>query len=71
MSWLGTLNFVVLQWLFVRLGESRETSYRGDGELIGTRRTGWVWIRGVVPLTGWWSSYWFVSVKLSKAELNQ
>lgn len=48
MSWLGLLNFCVLQWFFVRLA-----GVRG-----GPRR--WVWMFGVVPLTGWWSDFRFV-----------
>lgn len=48
-SWLGALNFLVLQWLFVRLVETvdEETGAHEKWELIGF----------VVPMTGWWTSY--------------
>ena len=46
--WLGRLNFLVLQWFFVRL--AREVNQ--DGSHIR-----WVWGKGVVPLTGWWSDF--------------
>lgn len=40
-TWVGWLNIVVLQWFFVRLGY-------GDK---------WTILKGIVPLTGWWSDY--------------
>lgn len=52
MTRLGWLNFVVFQWFFVRLGRVRDMD---SGEQIG-----WGWIKGVVPLTGWWSDYRYV-----------
>lgn len=48
-SALCLLNFVVLQWAFVRLA-------RLVDDETGKQR-GWIWIVGVVPLTGWWSPY--------------
>ncbi len=50
-SWLGTLNFLVLQWLFLRLQEVGDIV---DGKWVHER---WELRRWVVPLTGWWSSY--------------
>lgn len=47
LTWLGALNFVVLQWFGVRL-----VRVSADGRTIGWR----VW-RWIVPLTGWWSDY--------------
>jgi hypothetical protein len=51
-SWLGVLNFVVLQWFFVRLEASIETPViPGKSEMtLG-------WITHIVPLTGWWGYY--------------
>lgn len=48
MTWLGMLNFVVLQWFFLRLARVREPA----GAVVG-----YTWLVGVVPLTGWWSDY--------------
>lgn len=42
--WLGWLNFIVLQWFFVRRAVITK-----NGKVIG-----WCWIKGVVPITGWW-----------------
>ena len=47
--WYGLLNFIVLQWFFVRLG-------RVQIKIKGQRKwksAGLVWIGGIVPLTGW------------------
>jgi hypothetical protein len=46
-TWVGWLNVLLFQWFFVRL------SY-------GTK---WSWLTGVVPCTGWWSDYRFVTNK--------
>ena len=50
-SALGALNFLVLQWLFVRLQET--VSDDGAHER-------WDIIGLIVPLTGWWSRYVYV-----------
>lgn len=47
MSGLGWLNFVVAQWLFVRLARQTE-----NGVTVG-----WVLLVPVIPLTGWLSDY--------------
>ena len=47
MTWLGWLNFIVLQWFFIRLIAGR-TVYG---------LTYWKWIYFIVPLTGWWNNY--------------
>lgn len=48
-SWVGWLNFLVLQWLCVRL----------QGEVdLDDGATKWAFIGPVLPLTGWWSRYW-------------
>lgn len=44
-TWLLCLNFAVLQWLTLRLARV----------YIGERTVGWRLLRGIVPLTGWWS----------------
>jgi hypothetical protein len=49
-SWLGWLNYLVLQWFFVRLARVIDSG----------RTVGWKWLVGVVPLTGWWSDFRFV-----------
>ena len=54
MSWLGVLNFLVLQWFFVRLAGVRDAK---TGKQIG-----WKWLKGIVPLTGWWGSYYSVRI---------
>ena len=54
MTWLGWLNFIVLQWFFVRLayvrhvGKLTQSGFEKDRYSFG-------WIKGVWPLTGWWS----------------
>jgi hypothetical protein len=45
---LGLLNFLVLQWFFVRLQET--TTLKGE-------HIRWDLLKGVVPLTGWWGGY--------------
>lgn len=51
LTWVGWLNFLVLQWLCFRLGRERDT--------VG-RHLRWMTVRWVLPLTGWWSHYVFV-----------
>jgi len=46
-TWVGYLNFLLLQWLFVRLGRV----------CVGDEVVGHYWLIGIVPLTGWWSGY--------------
>jgi len=47
-TWVGWLNIIVLQWLFVRLYYAESDS--GSVENYGI-------IFPIVPLTGWWSDY--------------
>lgn len=49
-TWLWALNFLVLQWVFVRLVRVSDLE---DG-----RTMDWHWLIGIVPLTGWWTPYW-------------
>ena len=50
-SKLGALNFLVLQWLFIRLQETVDD----DG-----KHERWDIIGLIVPLTGWWTRYLYV-----------
>lgn len=77
MTWLGFLNFFVLQWFGVRLerfGERRPIP--GDiagawlfalGDITEQQYrsqivwTGWRLLRWVWPLTGWWSDYRWIA----------
>lgn len=51
-TWLGRLNYLILQWFFVRLAriEDAETG----------AYWGWTLIWGAVPLTGWRTPYRWV-----------
>ena len=64
MTWLGILNRVVLQWFFVRLARVIATIDDGVKE-----QTGWMWLIGIVPLSGWGTDYKFVS-KRAEQRLN-
>ena len=76
-KWLKFINVVFLQWFFVRLTKNSEkviTEYKihsldmmADGQ-IGSRGVGktenryWYSIQGfIVPCTGWWIDFKFVS----------
>lgn len=70
MSLLGLLNFVVLQWLCVRL----EVSFTcvcppgvrhrwWDREIAVDDKVAFSLIRWIVPLTGWWSSYRWIGAR--------
>ena len=50
-SKLGLLNFIILQWLFVRLCVTVDEDGSNPEYSI---------LKWVVPLTGWWSSYVFL-----------
>jgi hypothetical protein len=49
-SFIGWLNFLVLQWIGLRIVRILDND---SGKLIGL---GWIW--PVAPITGWWSDYW-------------
>jgi hypothetical protein len=51
-SWLGTINFFLLQFFFVRLYAEGATTE----ELENNPRYGLMGF--VAPFTGWWGSYW-------------
>ena len=73
MSWLGALNFLVLQWLGIRLAritwfaepfdniEAAQRALRGG---IGSDRrvvTRYAVLRWIWPLTGWWNEYRWIT----------
>jgi len=66
MTWLGILNFVVLQWFGVRLARVvpivLNFGEHNDGR-IGTAvdRSHWRLLRWIWPLTGWWSDYRWIA----------
>ena len=49
MSWLGWLNFIVLQWFFVRLARIVDVESK--------KTIGWKLDKRIIPLTGWWNNY--------------
>jgi len=51
-TWVYWLNFLVFQWLFVRLARVIDTRRN--------RQVGWTWLVGVLPLTGWWGRFAYV-----------
>ncbi len=64
MSLLGILNFVLLQWLCVRLQVSfscvclpGQRHRWWDREIAVDDKVSFSVLRWVVPLTGWWSPY--------------
>ena len=59
-SWLGTLNFLVLQWFGVRLARVYQRVLVGDHPSC-FRHVRWTLVRWVWPLTGWWSDYRWIS----------
>lgn len=57
---LGLLNFLVLQWLGVRLARVRNSggywiSTGAGEEFVRPLPDEWTLLRWVWPLTGWWS----------------
>jgi hypothetical protein len=59
-SWIGLLNLVLLQWLFVRVQATVDTT---SGEITKFKIIG-----PIVPMTGWWSKYIWLK-KSSKGKL--
>lgn len=51
MSWYGWLNFLLIQWFFVRLTKCIDDE---------TNKVSWKLTYLVLPLTGWWSDYVFL-----------
>lgn len=77
MTWLGALNFVVLQWFGVRLARSyvlQQRNRRAQHVSIGEHGVsfgytcdvervlvGYRMLRWIWPLTGWWSPYRWIA----------
>jgi len=55
-SWLGVVNFLIVQWFFVRIEATVETPV-----VPGKSEMTLAWKTPVVPLTGWWSDYKYVA----------
>jgi hypothetical protein len=49
-TWVGWLNVIILQWLFIRL------SYGGE----------WKILKVIIPGTGWFSDYMYVGRKCKR-----
>lgn len=54
-TWLGWLNKIILQWLFIRLTEKLVTET--------SEHNRWLIMRWVIPTTGWGNDYKFVGGK--------
>jgi|WetSurMetagenome_2_1015567.scaffolds.fasta_scaffold1166172_1 hypothetical protein len=52
-SWIGLLNMILLQWSFWRL---QLTIDKKTGIVTGIRMIG-----PIMPLTGWWSKYVYLT----------
>lgn len=70
MSLLGVLNFVILQWLCVRLQVSfsrvcppGQRSRWWDREIAADDEVSFSVLRWVVPLTGWWTPYRWIGAR--------
>jgi hypothetical protein len=62
-TWLLVLNFLLLQWLGLRLA-------RVTDNVTGTR-VGWTVLRWTWPLTGWWSPYRWIVRSGPRLRLNE
>lgn len=54
-TWLGFLNFVVLQWFFIRL--ARITNSFSDPTIT----IGWKILAPITPLSGWWNDFVYLN----------
>ena len=70
-TWSGILNFLILQWFFVRLVKIKIVTEFGvqyfsmcDNKIspcgYGEIKKKYKWLLGVTPLTGWWGNYKYV-----------
>ena len=72
-SWLGYLNFFLLQWFFIRLAKYKEildyqleeVSICRYGLGIGGQCKEFKWkfriLKWILPLTGWWNDYKYIN----------
>lgn len=51
-SWLFWINFLYLQWFFIRLGKRYDYNQK--------EYSTWEFIGFMFPLTGWWTDYIWV-----------
>ena len=77
-SWLGYLNFFILQWFFIRLAKYKEildyqleeVSICKHGLEIGGKCKEFKWkyriLKWVLPLTGWWNNYKYLGNRQNK-----
>ena len=56
-TWLGYLNFFVLQWFFIRLAKVKD---KDNGKIK------YILLYFVVPNTGWHNNYKYVKIKRNK-----
>lgn len=65
-SWLFWLNFLIVQWFFVRFGRKYSHKHK--------KFISWGFVGLILPLTGWWNNYiWIWKIKKnvrSKKSLN-
>jgi len=52
MSWLGLLNFIILQWFHIRLAKEVDCD---TGIVLRYRILKWI-----IPLSGWWNDYTYL-----------
>ena len=72
-SWLGYLNFFILQWVFIRLTKYKEinefqftkVSLCNEGLSVGgiIKKSKWKFriLKWILPLTGWWNDYKYIN----------
>jgi hypothetical protein len=72
-SWLGYLNFFLLQWVFIRLARYKEinefqfteVSLCNEGLSVGgiVEKSKWKFriLKWILPLTGWWNDYKYIN----------
>ena len=65
-TWLGYLNFIILQWFFIRLAKSYEIKDNG----FRYKDYKFKILKFIIPLTGWWNDYKYLSWKNGKAHIN-
>lgn len=60
LSWLGILNFIIIQWFFTRLAKVVIIIDEEKGEYEFKE---YKLLKGIIPLTGWWSDYKYIGKK--------
>ena len=63
-GWLSLVNFLIFQWFFVRLGRELIRLPSGKYKTVRFR-----FLKRVIPLTGWWSDFRFVSGKKTNDDI--